>query len=74
MPQKSGLRVLSWNLEMGYKIEEIIEELNRLQPDILLFQEVDVIDFGAKFSLDTATKIARELQLAGVFAGHHKVG
>jgi endonuclease/exonuclease/phosphatase family metal-dependent hydrolase len=64
---------MSWNIEMGYKVDEIIEELRRVQPDICLFQEVDIIDFGKEFSLDTAKRIARELNYAGVYSGHHKV-
>ena len=34
------LRVVSWNLEFGYRLSPIIAELQRLQPDILCIQEV----------------------------------
>lgn len=58
---------------MGYKVDEIISELKRIKPDVCLFQEVDIIDFGEQFSLDSAQKIARELSYTGIYAGHHKV-
>lgn len=35
------MRILSWNIERGYKIEKIIPILLDLEPDILLLQEVD---------------------------------
>ena len=36
------LRVVSWNIERGHHIDEIVEELRTLQPDILILSEVDV--------------------------------
>ena len=48
-PQEQGqttsqhLRILQWNVERGYKLKEIIAELERAdaQPDIIALQEVD---------------------------------
>jgi endonuclease/exonuclease/phosphatase family metal-dependent hydrolase len=31
-----------WNIERGYKVDKIIQELLRLKPDIIALQEIDV--------------------------------
>eukprot|EP00940_MAST-03C_sp_MAST-3C-sp2_P003467 g3467.t1 len=41
-PKQKTIRVLSWNIERGIKIEKIIQELKSLDADILLLSEVDV--------------------------------
>jgi endonuclease/exonuclease/phosphatase family metal-dependent hydrolase len=67
------LRVVSWNLEFGYLLGPIIEELQRLQPDVLCIQEVDVhSDATRQVSVDVGRTIAQALGLTGVWAGHHR--
>lgn len=39
---RGPLRVVSWNLEFGYLLQDLIKELKRLQPDVVCLQEVDV--------------------------------
>lgn len=41
-PAPKSLRLLQWNIERGYKLSGIIEELKRLDADIVALQEVDV--------------------------------
>jgi len=41
-PQKSTVRVVIWNIERGYQLEGIKKELQKLDPDILMLQEVDI--------------------------------
>eukprot|EP01051_Picozoa_sp_SAG22_P015548 SAG22_NODE_2046_length_3086_cov_3.806495_3_plen_418_part_00 len=71
-PQQRPLRVVNWNLEFGYRLGPIIEELRRLEPDVLCLQEVDVhADTARRVSVDVGREIAEALGLAGVWAGHH---
>ena len=35
------MRIVQWNVERCYKLEGIIEELRRLEADVLALQEVD---------------------------------
>lgn len=37
-----GLKVVQWNIERGYKLEGIIEELRRLDADVITLQELDI--------------------------------
>ena len=36
-----GLRVVTWNVERGYRLGAVLEELRGEQPDLVLLQEVD---------------------------------
>lgn len=66
------LRVVSWNLEFGYLLAPIISQLQRLQPDILCIQEVDLhCDTTRRVSVDVGREIAKALEMCGVWAGHH---
>ena len=38
---ETELRVFCWNIERGYVIEELINEMRSKNPDVLLLQEVD---------------------------------
>lgn len=42
LPSSSSLRVMTFNIERGYKVAAIIDMLSNVQPDILLLQEVDI--------------------------------
>jgi len=39
---RQSVRVLVWNIERGYKLPAIIEELKRVNADVLILQEVDI--------------------------------
>lgn len=36
------IKLLQWNIERGYKLEGILDEVERLQPDIFCIQEIDI--------------------------------
>ncbi len=39
---KSDVRVIQWNIERGYMLPQIIEELKRHDADIICLQEIDI--------------------------------
>jgi len=39
---KSDVRVIQWNIERGYKLPQIIEELKNNDADIICLQEIDI--------------------------------
>lgn len=42
-PRQSGtLRLLQWNIERGYQLPGVIEELKRIDADVIALQEVDI--------------------------------
>lgn len=61
-----SVRLLQWNIERGYKLEGIIEELRRVDADIIALQEVDIGCERTK-SLDIGVTIAQALGLNYVF-------
>jgi hypothetical protein len=70
-PEPSNLlsrtfRVVQWNIERGYKLDEVVDLLKRVNADILCLQELYI---GCKRSkcVNSALIIARELQMKGVF-------
>lgn len=36
------LKLVQWNIERGYKLESVIEELKVIDADILALQEIDI--------------------------------
>jgi len=36
------IKLLQWNIERGYKLQGIIQELKRIDADVISLQEVDV--------------------------------
>jgi len=60
------VRVLQWNIERGYKLEEIIAELKRIDADVLALQEIDIGCARSNWE-DTGERIARELGLNYAF-------
>ena len=71
-----ALRVLTWNIEFGYCLDDVIAVLADLSADIVLLQEVDRFDDrengGAR--KDCFEALARRLEMCGVWAGHHRYG
>jgi hypothetical protein len=68
----SFLKVISWNIEMGYKLDDVISELKHIAPDVLLLQEADLYnDDGKNYSVHVVHEIANSLDLSSTFAGHH---
>ncbi|EFN58182.1 hypothetical protein CHLNCDRAFT_142016 [Chlorella variabilis] len=63
---KSTIKLLQWNIERGYQLAGIIEELRAIDADILSLQEVDV-GCERSGSVDTGVAIAEALQLNYVF-------
>jgi hypothetical protein len=62
---------LQWNIERGYQLPGIIEELKRLDADVISLQEVDVgckrsggLDIGALCSMQSCANAVQE-QLGG---------
>ncbi|MGD8760864.1 MAG: endonuclease/exonuclease/phosphatase family protein, partial [Desulfobacteraceae bacterium] len=64
-------KVVSWNIELGYSLDDVIGELKRIAPDVILLQEADLYDNGRSCSFHSVREIADALDLSGVFAGHH---
>ena len=38
----STIKLLQWNIERGYKLQGIIEELKRINADVISLQEIDI--------------------------------
>lgn len=43
---------MQWNIERGYKLEEIVKELKTIDADVIALQEVDI---GCERSLNVDT-------------------
>lgn len=52
---------------MGYRLDEVIVELERVAPDVILLQEVDMFDDGRSYSVHGVQEIAKALGLNAVF-------
>jgi len=63
------LRLVTWNIEFGYKLEQIISRLRKLRPDILLLQECDCVMDNLQLNVHVAEEIAKSLQMAYVWSG-----
>jgi endonuclease/exonuclease/phosphatase family metal-dependent hydrolase len=69
------VRVVSWNIEYGYCLAAILEELRRLDADIICLQECDSFrDVPASVAVDCVAYLARQLGMCAVWAGHHAYG
>jgi endonuclease/exonuclease/phosphatase family metal-dependent hydrolase len=60
------IRVLQWNIERGYKLEKIISEIQRLDPDVAILQELDVDCERTQF-VNVPETLAKRLQMHCVF-------
>jgi endonuclease/exonuclease/phosphatase family metal-dependent hydrolase len=65
-PRRSYVRVVTWNVERGYRLDALVAELAAADADILLLQEVDV---GAARSgrADVGAALARALRMQFMF-------
>lgn len=61
------LRVVQWNIERGYKMQEIIDMLREANPDVATIQEID-IGCDRSAGVDTLRTLGRELGMAYLFA------
>lgn len=61
-----SIKLLQWNIERGYKLEEIVRELRGINADVIALQEVD-IGCERSSSIDTGRHIAEQLGLNYVF-------
>lgn len=61
-----SLRTITWNIERGYKLPEIIAELKDIDADNLCLQEIDSGCSRSQF-VDTGIAIAKALGLVYVF-------
>eukprot|EP00798_Chlamydomonas_sp_ICE-L_P003282 gene3282-13309_t len=60
------IKCLQWNIERGYKLDAVIEELKKLDADVLALQEID-IGCDRSAGEDTGVRIAQALGLNYVF-------
>ncbi len=59
----SEIKIIEWNIERGMVIDGILEELEKLDADILLIQEID-IDCERSKRVNCLTKIAEKLKMS----------
>ena len=55
------IRIITWNIERGYRTNEIIQELQKIDADIILLQEVDIGTIRTGM-LDVGNEIANALK------------
>lgn len=60
------IKLLQWNIERGYKLDAIIEELQTLDADVLAIQEIDIHCERSNWE-DTGVRIAEALGLQYAF-------
>lgn len=64
------VRLLEWNIERGYKLAEVIEELRRLDADVLALQEVRAAAVCALLPCAGMPTRCTSCCLGGVIQGH----
>jgi endonuclease/exonuclease/phosphatase family metal-dependent hydrolase len=62
------LRIVTWNIERGVRLQKIVTTLKALEPDIVLLQEVDRY-CKRSGNLDVARELGRLLEMNWVSAG-----
>ena len=65
---RNTLKVVCWNIERGYLVDQIIDELKKLDADVLLLQEVDVNN-KRTFEKNVGEEIAKGLNLSYLLYG-----
>ena len=61
-----AMRIVSWNIDRGLRLREVIDFLESTKADLLILQEVDLNARRTHF-LNVADEIARKLQMNYVF-------
>ncbi|KAA6383261.1 MAG: hypothetical protein EZS28_021213 [Streblomastix strix] len=69
--QCDKIKVISWNLERGYKKDDIITELKNIDADILILQELDIGCERTNF-INLPLEIAKSLSLSLIFVPEFK--
>eukprot|EP00753_Platysulcus_tardus_P008647 PLAT1615.1.p1 GENE.PLAT1615.1~~PLAT1615.1.p1 ORF type:complete len:405 (+),score=141.68 PLAT1615.1:1537-2751(+) len=67
LPDAPFVRVVSWNIERGYKVADLAAKLREVNADIVLLQEVD-IDARRSGRIDTGAELAAALRMSYIFA------
>lgn len=67
-----GLRVITWNIERGYRLAKVVEALKEERADVIMLQEVDV-GCERSFMNDVGAEIASALGMQIVFASEKTV-
>jgi len=62
------IKLLQWNIERGYKLKEVIEELRALDADVLSLQEVIILK-AAFFQQGCSTVVIVEVREADAGRG-----
>jgi endonuclease/exonuclease/phosphatase family metal-dependent hydrolase len=65
-PAKDTLRLVTWNIERGYKLPAIVDELRSLDADVIALQEVDIGCERSGFA-DCSRSVASALGLSCAF-------
>ena len=52
--QSEALLTMQWNIERGYKLDQIVQALKQIEADVIALQEVD-IGCERSDSIDTGT-------------------
>ncbi|KAG2427188.1 hypothetical protein HXX76_010907 [Chlamydomonas incerta] len=65
-PADKPIKLVQWNIERGYKLAAVIEELRRLDGDVVALQEIDIHCERSGWA-DTGREIAAALGLAYAF-------
>ncbi len=64
--QTDAVRIVSWNINRGHKLDGIVDFLSRVEGDVILLQEVDLNARRTKYR-NVARDIARALRMHYVF-------
>ncbi|KAH7830688.1 uncharacterized protein MONOS_1770 [Monocercomonoides exilis] len=60
------IRAITWNIERGYKLDQIIAELKKIDADIIILQELDIMCKRTD-NLDVPNEIGKALKLNMAF-------
>lgn len=63
MGEITEIKIIEWNIERGMVINGILEELEKINADILLIQEID-IDCERSKRIDCLTEISKKLKMS----------
>lgn len=70
---KKYIKVISYNIELGYRLNQILIDLQQLDPDILFLQEVDIYHLNNQNSvtgIDVFRDLAKHLKMNAMFVGN----